>query len=64
VVFALSSKYSVALYELITARINLKHVWHEDFSVEDLRALLGVPNKKLERIHTPKPLLTFACAND
>jgi hypothetical protein len=50
VVFAFSSKYSVALYESITARINLKHVWHEDFSVEDFRAQLGVPDKKLERI--------------
>ena len=43
VVFAFTSKYSLALYELITARINLKHIWQEEFSVEDLRALLGVP---------------------
>ena len=50
VVFAFTSKYALALYELITARINLKHVWQEEFSVEDFRALLGVPNGKLERI--------------
>jgi len=50
VIFAFTSKYSLALYELITARINLKHVWQEEFSVEDLRALLGVPEGKLERI--------------
>jgi Initiator Replication protein len=50
VVFSFTSKYALALYELITARINLKHKWQEEFSVKDLRALLGVPDKKLERI--------------
>ena len=39
----------IALYELITARINLKHKWQEEFSVKDFRALLGVPEGKLER---------------
>ena len=50
VVFAFTSKYALALYELITARINLKHVWQEEFPVADVRALLGVPEGKLERI--------------
>ena len=50
VVFAFTSKYALALYELITARINLKHKWQEEFSVKDLRELLGVPEGKLERI--------------
>jgi hypothetical protein len=50
VVFAFTSKYALALYELITARINLKHVWQEEFTVEEFRALLGVPEGKLERI--------------
>ncbi len=50
VVFAFTSKYALGLYELITARINLKHVWQEEFSVDDLRALLGVPEGKLTRI--------------
>jgi hypothetical protein len=50
VIFAFTSKYSLALYELLCARINLKHVWQEEFSVEDLRDLLGVPDGKLERI--------------
>jgi hypothetical protein len=50
VVFAFTSKYALALYELVTARINLKHIWQEEFSVEDFRALLGVPDGKLERI--------------
>lgn len=50
VVFAFTSKYALALYELITARINLKYMWKEEFSVEEFRALLGVPDGKLERI--------------
>lgn len=50
VVFAFTSKYALALYELITARINLKHQWQEEFGVEDFRALLGVPEGKLERM--------------
>jgi hypothetical protein len=45
VIFAFTSKYSLALYELITARINLKHVWQEDFGVEDLRALPNLLQK-------------------
>lgn len=50
VVFAFTSKYSLALYELVTTRINLKYIWQEEFSVEDFRAILGVPDGKLERI--------------
>lgn len=50
VVFAFTSKYALALYELITARVNLKHVWQEEFSVDDVRGLLGVPEKRLRRI--------------
>jgi Initiator Replication protein, WH1/Initiator Rep protein, WH2 len=50
VIFAFTSKYSLALYELLAARVNLKHVWQEEFSVEDFRALLGVPDGKMERI--------------
>jgi len=49
VMFSFTSKYSLTLYELITARINLKHIWQEDFTLDDLRALLGVPNDKLLR---------------
>jgi hypothetical protein len=49
VVFAFTSKYSLALYELITARINLRHIWQEEFGLEDFRALLGVPDDKLTR---------------
>lgn len=50
VVFAFTSKYALALYELITARINLTHMWQEEVSVEDLRALLGVKSGCLTRV--------------
>jgi hypothetical protein len=50
VVFAFTSKYALALYELVTARVNMKRKWQQEFSVEDLRALLGVPSNKLERV--------------
>lgn len=49
VMFAFTSKYALALYELVCKRIGLKHKWQEDFGIEDIRALLGVPNGKLER---------------
>lgn len=49
VMFAFSSKYALALYELIALRVNLTHRWQEEFSLEDFRALLGVPDDKLTR---------------
>ncbi len=49
VVFAFTSKYALSLYELISARINLTHVWHEEFSLDDFRERLGVPRDKLNR---------------
>jgi hypothetical protein len=59
VVFAFTSKYSVSLYELVTARINLEHVLEEEFSLRDIRALLGVPEDKLLRM----PDLLRNCIN-
>jgi Initiator Replication protein len=50
VVFAFTSKYSLTLYELICARINLEFMWQEDFSLRDFRALMGVPEDKLQRM--------------
>jgi hypothetical protein len=47
VMFALSSKYGLALYEMIQKRGNLDYIWFEDFPLERLRALLGVPPGKL-----------------
>jgi Initiator Rep protein, WH2/Initiator Replication protein, WH1 len=38
----LSSKYSLALYELCKRRVNLDNKWSEEFTVERFRGLLGV----------------------
>jgi len=50
VIFAFTSKYSLTLYELICARINLEFMWQEDFTLKDFRALMGVPDDKLKRM--------------
>src|SRR4051794_3868240 len=49
VMLALSSKYSVALYEMIQKRACLKHRRFEEFPLEDLRIYLGVPEGKMLR---------------
>ena len=49
VMFAFTSKYSLALYELAALRVNLKHKDSEVFGMVEFRALLGVPNDKLTR---------------
>ena len=48
IVHAMSSKYAIALYELIQARINLDNCI-ETFPLEKFRELIGVPPGKLER---------------
>jgi len=48
VMFAFSSKYSLALYEMVQKRRNLK-MQREKFSIPEIRALLGVPKTKLTR---------------
>ena len=48
VMLALSSKYALALYEMIEKRGNLSHQWTETFEIERLRDLLGVPKDKLK----------------
>lgn len=48
VMYALSSKYALALYEMVQKRGNLGRKWSEEFSVERFRELLGVPKDKLE----------------
>lgn len=47
VMFALSSKYSLALYEMVQKRGNLQHQIMETFTLEQLRTLLGVHPDKL-----------------
>ena len=42
VLMALTSKYSVSLYELVSQWVGLSHKTFESISVEELRALLGV----------------------
>ena len=48
-VFHLSSKYSVLLFQHITSLTGLKYTNSKRFSVQELRAVLGVPEGKLER---------------
>lgn len=48
VMFELSSKYSLALYEFLQKRKNLQFVKEERLSVEETRALLGVEKNKLK----------------
>lgn len=48
IMYTLRSKYSIRLYEMIERRIGLDKQ-HEEFSIDQLRAMLGVPDGKLER---------------
>ena len=45
--FALSSKYALALYEMVQKRGNMTMKSHEDFEIGEFRELLGVPRGKL-----------------
>ncbi|MEM6276283.1 MAG: replication initiation protein, partial [Pseudomonadota bacterium] len=47
VMFALSSKYALTLYEMIQKRGKLKWRSSERFTLDDLRGILGVPKGKL-----------------
>lgn len=47
ILFALSSKYALSLYELIAKRINLKHKKSEEIPIERFRIFLGVEEGKL-----------------
>jgi plasmid replication initiation protein len=49
VMFAFTSKYALALYEIVQKRGELKYKWEEIFSIEEIRNLLGVDPKKLKR---------------
>lgn len=48
-VFALSSKYSVLLFQHISSLVNLDHVCSKTFNMWEVRELLGVPEGKLMR---------------
>lgn len=47
VMFALSSKYALTLYEMVQKRGNLRFKSSERFTLEELRGVLGVPKGKL-----------------
>lgn len=49
VMFALSSKYALALYEMVQKRGNLKYKFSEEFTLERFRDLLGMENGRLPR---------------
>lgn len=62
IMYAFTSKYALRLYEIIQKRVNLEYKQHEDFDVEELRGMLGVPEEKLPRFsdfnkHALKPAL-------
>jgi hypothetical protein len=48
VIFALSSKYALCLYEVLQKRGNLGWKWSEEFTLERFRQILGVDPGKLE----------------
>ncbi len=47
IMFALTSKYALTLYEMVQKRGNLKYVAAEKFALNELRAVLGVPEGRL-----------------
>jgi len=48
IMYTLRSKYSIRLYEMIERRIGLDKQ-HDEFTVDELRSMLGMPDGKLER---------------
>lgn len=47
VMFALSSKYALTLYEMVQKRGNLRFKSQEKFTIDEIRGILGVPKGKL-----------------
>ena len=47
--YCFESKYALCLYEMIERRIGLEYKQKEEFTIEELRGLLNVPEGKLER---------------
>ncbi len=54
VMYSFSSKYALALYEIVQKRGNLKYKTSEEFPLEKFRALLGVEDGKLEQFKSFK----------
>ncbi len=49
IMYCFKSKYALALYEMVQKRVGLKFKQAENFTVNEMRALLGVPKDKLTR---------------
>ena len=54
VMFAFSSKYALALYEMVQKRGNLKYKTSEEFPIETFRGMLGVETGKLTQFKSFK----------
>jgi len=48
-IFALKSKYSILLFQYISSLVNLDYIQSKSFTVQELRAILGVQAGKLSR---------------
>jgi len=48
-VFALSSKYSILLFQHVASLVNLNHITSKTFTVTELRAVMGVADGKLSQ---------------
>ena len=67
VMFALSSKYALTLYEMVQKRGNLRWRSSERFSLEQIRGVLGVPKGRLTswsnlRLRALDPAVAEVCA--
>jgi len=52
VMYAFTSKYALSLYEILQKRVNMSHIFSEEFEISDFRKLLGVPDGKLKEFFT------------
>ena len=48
VMAAFSSKYALALYEHVSRRVNLSHMWMQEYEIDELREVLGVQDGTLK----------------
>jgi plasmid replication initiation protein len=48
IMFQLSSKYALAMYEFLQRRCNLKYLSYEVLTIDEIRGILGVPKGKLK----------------
>nr|CRY96127.1 hypothetical protein [uncultured prokaryote] len=48
-IFALSSKYSILLFQHIASLVNFDHITSKTFSVQELRTILGIESGKIKR---------------